>query len=76
MKLKTAFSAGEDHVALGPAGQERAEEAAARPHPGDGAQGRAGAHRAHQRRAHPAARAPPAPGRRRRLALRLYLIKK
>lgn len=38
---------GQDHASMGPTGQERPEEAPARPHSGDGAQGRArpvGAH--------------------------------
>lgn len=60
---------------MGPARQERSKEAPARPHLGDGAQGRARAAGADERRAHAAARAS-APARGcRRLALKLTIKK-
>lgn len=66
---------GKDHAAVGSAGQERPQEAAARPHPGDGAQGRAGAGRAHQRRALARARAAAAACARDRLVIKLIIKK-
>ena len=41
-------STGQDHVAMGPTGQERPQEATARPHPGNRAQGRARSSGAHK----------------------------
>lgn len=58
--FKTLFScSGQNHVAMGSAGQERPQEAAAGPHPGDGAEGRARAAGAQQRRARARARGAP-----------------
>lgn len=62
---------GQNHVAMGPTRQEWAQEAAARPHPGNGAEGRARAVGANQRRAKPGSRTAAASRRCRRLGYKL-----